>query len=142
MAKAERTINVDATPADLYSVITGYADYAEFLPEIESATVLFRDDDTARVRFVLNFVKRIAYTLALVEEPPLAVRWTLVEGDLRVNTGSWSLEPMGTGVRATYKVEVEVGMFVPGAIQSRLVGETLPAALQAFAARAESRSED
>ena len=142
MAETERTIDVGATPGDLYAVITGYADYAEFLPEIERATVLSRDGGTVRVQFVLNIIKRITYTLDLVEEPPLAVRWSLVDGDLRANAGSWSLVPTSSGVRATYKVEVEVGMFVPGAIVSRLVGETLPATLQAFAARAERRSED
>ena len=142
MAEAERTIDVNAAPGDLYAVITSYAEYAEFLPGIESATVLSRDGNTVCVRFVLNIVKRVTYTLALVEDPPLAVRWSLVEGDLRANAGSWQLAPTGSGVRATYKVEVEVGMFVPGAILSRLVGETLPATLHAFAARAESRSKD
>jgi len=137
---AERCIDVNASPETLFEVITSYADYPEFLPEIESASVVAESDGAKRVRFVLNIVKRVRYTLELVEDSPRSVRWTLIDGDLRANSGSWTLERLPDGVRATYRVDVEVGIFVPGAIVSRLVGETLPATLQAFARRAEARS--
>ena len=141
MAEAERCIEVLAPPETVFAVITDYASYPDFLPEIESATVLSRSPGFARVRFVLRVVKTVCYTLDLVEEAPTSVRWTLREGDLRQNAGSWSLEAVQGGTRATYSVQVEVGMFVPGAIVSRLVGETLPATLEAFRTRAETRSD-
>ncbi|MCO4771584.1 MAG: SRPBCC family protein [Deltaproteobacteria bacterium] len=141
MAEAERCIEVAAAPEALFAVITDYEAYSEFLPEIESATLLSRRDGHARVRFVLNIVKRITYTLDLEETAPTSVRWTMKDGDLRKNSGSWAVEEAPRGSRATYKVEVEVGMFVPGAIVSRLVGETLPATLEAFAQRALTRGE-
>ncbi len=140
MSEAERSIEVDAPLETVFGVITDYEAYPEFLPELHSVTVLEREPGRARVRFVLHVVKTVRYTLELTESAPFSVRWTLVEGDLRQNAGSWTLERHGAGTRASYSVRVEVGVFVPGAIVSRLVGETLPATLQAFRVRAESRS--
>ncbi len=140
MAEAERTVEARADREAFFDVVTDYAAYPEFVPGIESVDVLSRSAGRARVRFQLHIVRSISYTLDLVEDRPGSVAWTLVEGDLAANTGSWTLAESERGSVATYKVRVEVGMFVPGAIVSRLVGETLPATLDAFARRAEART--
>lgn len=136
MASVERSIEVSAPREQVFRVVTDYEAYPDFLPEMEEVTVLSRADGVVEAEFVLRIVKRVAYRLRLVEEPHGKVSWTLLSGDLRENKGSWSLEKMDGGCRVTYAATVEVGMFVPGAIQARLVGEQLTQMLGAFADRA------
>jgi uncharacterized membrane protein len=92
------------------------------------------------VEFTLNVIKRITYTLRLTESPGGdGLRWELVEGMFKSNSGGWALESLPDGrTGAVYDVEVAVGIFVPGSIVNRLVGKTLPATLKAFKRRAES----
>lgn len=140
MAEAERIVETSAPAEVLFDVITDYAAYPEFVPGLDAVEVLSRSETRAEVRFRLRLVRSISYTLELVEERPRSVVWTMVSGDLATNSGSWTVTSTDTGSLATYKVRVEVGMFVPGAILGRLVGETLPATLDAFARRAEART--
>lgn len=141
MAEAQQTIDVDVSPEAFYAVIADVERYPEFLPAIENVRVLRREGDVVEAEFTLHLITHIDYTLQLTGTPPTGLIWTLLEGGLVANTGSWTLEPLPDGgTRAHYAVRVEVGMFVPGAILTRLVGRELPATLQAFKARAEGAS--
>lgn len=136
MASVERSIEVSVPRERVFRVVTDYEAYPDFLPEMEEVTVLSRADGVVEAEFVLRIVKRVTYRLRLVEESTSKVTWTLLSGDLRENKGSWCIEDTDGGCRVTYAVTVEVGMFVPGAIQARLVGEQLTQMLGAFADRA------
>ena len=138
MAGAQQSIEVGVSAEEFFSVVTDYGKYPEFLADMESADLIKREGDSAEVRFTLNLIKRISYTLKLVERRPYELSWSLAAGPFKRNDGSWLIEslPHG-GIRATYSVEVAVGVFLPGSIVNRLVGKTLPATLEAFKARAE-----
>jgi len=141
VAGAEQTIYVGVRPEALFSVITDYESYPQFLSDMEDAKILSREGNVVEVEFTLNLIKRLRYTLRLTEQAPTSVSWTLVEGMFKRNTGSWKLAEQPDGrTRATYHIEVGVGVFLPGAIVHRLVGQTLPATLEAFRDRAESQS--
>ena len=121
-------------------MITDYASYPEFLADMEEATILSRNDGVADVRFTVNLIKRVTYTLTLVEKAPHSLTWSLKEGPFKVSDGQWALEALPNGhTRALYEVEVKVAAFVPKAISSKLVGKTVPALLAAFKSRAEQR---
>lgn len=139
MATAEQTIDIAVPPAAFFAVVSDVARYPEFIPQMEHVRVLQTDGDTVDAEFTLHLITRIRYSLRLVADAPTSLSWTTLGGDLRANTGSWTLEALPDGTtRAHYKVAVEVGMFVPGAIVTRLVGRDLPETLRAFKARAES----
>ena len=140
MAGARQTVDIDVSPEAFFEVIRDYENYPLFLSDMERVRVVSRDGPVADVEFTLNVIKRITYTLRLTDEPPdKGLRWTLVKGIFKTNSGGWTLtERPGGGTRATYDVEVSVGGFVPKAIVNRLVGKTLPATLRAFKERAES----
>jgi len=143
VSAAVQTIEIDAPVDRVYAVIVDYERYPEFLPEIERAEIVARDGDTVDVAFSLNLIKRLTYTLRLVGEPDRGVSWTLLDGMFQTNDGGWNLEPLEGGrTRATYRIEVAVGVFVPGSITKRLVGSTLPTTLAAFKARAEAAEAD
>lgn len=138
MAGAQQSIDVAVSAEQFFSVVTDYASYPEFLSDMESAELLRREGEHAEARFTLNLIKRISYTLKLTERAPYEVRWSLGQGPFKRNDGSWLIEERpGGGIRATYNIEVAVGVFLPGSIVNRLVGKTLPATLESFKARAE-----
>tara|TARA_Y100001968_G_scaffold325344_1_gene366408 strand:- start:348 stop:818 length:471 start_codon:yes stop_codon:yes gene_type:complete len=139
VAAAQQSIEVGVSAERFFEVVTDYERYPEFLSDVESADVVSRGDGAAEVRFSLNLVKRLYYTLRLEEESPRRVVWSLADGPFKRNDGSWLIEELGPDrVRATYSIDVAVGVFVPGAIVNRLVGKTLPTTLENFRVRAES----
>jgi coenzyme Q-binding protein COQ10 len=142
LAATTQTIEINVPVSDFFEVIRDYASYPEFLSDMESVRVVSSSGGVSDVEFTLNVIKRVSYTLRLSESPARdGLRWELVEGMFKSNDGGWALEELPGGrTRATYDVNVSVGIFVPGAIVNRLVGKTLPATLAAFKRRAESIS--
>lgn len=142
MAATTQTIEINVPVSDFFAVIRDYASYPEFLNDMESVRIISSSGGVSDVEFTLNVIKRVSYTLRLSENPGCdGLRWELVEGMFKSNDGGWALEELPGGrTRATYDVDVSVGIFVPGAIVNKLVGKTLPATLAAFKRRAESIS--
>ena len=143
MPVARAQVEVDVPPAQLMRVVTDFASYPAFLPAMEEASVLAHVDEGTRaswtVRFAVRVVRRLGYTLRLEREGDLRLRWSLLEGAFKSNEGGWVLEPLdgGARTRATYEVDLDVGMFVPGSVMKSVVEQDLPRTLAAFKARAE-----
>jgi coenzyme Q-binding protein COQ10 len=139
MAATEQSVRVNVPPEAFYKVIADYESYPDILPEMEFAQILERTNNTVTARFTINLIKRVSYTLKLVEDDPQGLSWSLVEGPFKKNSGGWRLERTDDGgTLAHYSVEVNVGLFVPKSVSNRLVGKTLPALLAHFKKRAES----
>ena len=141
MAGATRSVVIDAPPDRVFDVIVDYDRYAEFLSEVKEARSANRKGNEVDVHYGINLVKRIHYTLHMVEDRPRSVRWSFVRGELmRDNHGSWTLEHTPDGkTRATYSIEVGVGPLVPRSIVNALVDQSLPKMLEAFKKRSEAR---
>ncbi|RKH67374.1 type II toxin-antitoxin system RatA family toxin [Corallococcus llansteffanensis] len=141
MAGATRTITINAPIEKVFDVITDYDRYAEFLSEVKKVSTSQRQGNTVQVHYEVDVVKTIRYTIKVTEERPKRMSWTFVNGEvMKDNKGSWTLEPDGEGkTRATYNVEMALGMLVPKAIVNGLVDNQLPKMLEAFKRRAESR---
>ena len=141
MPGATRSVTIDAPADRVFDVIVDYDRYAEFLPEVKEVRSADRRGNEVDVHYGIDLVKRIHYTLHMVEERPRSVRWSFVRGELmRDNKGSWTLEPTPDGkTRATYSIEVGVGPLVPRSIVNMLVDQSLPKLLEAFKKRAEGR---
>jgi len=139
MPGTQQDVQIAVRPEDFFKVITHYEDYPKFLDEMEEVQLLSRTGNTAEVRFSVNLIKRVTYTLLLTEDAPHSVRWRLKEGPFKVSNGSWDLEELSDGsTRAHYDIEVKVAAFVPKSVSSRIVGKTVPALLAAFKGRAEA----
>lgn len=139
MAGATRSIVINAPIEKIFGVITDYEKYPEFLPEVKKIRLSNRKDNTVDVQYEAEIVKTIKYTLRLKEEKPNKVSWSFIDGEfMKDNKGGWVLEDLGGGkVKATYNIEVTVGMLVPKTIITALVDTQLPKTLEAFKARAE-----
>lgn len=141
MPAARRTVEIAAPPDTVMAVITDFAAYPSFLPEMQRVEVLHQAQDVWEVRFSVALVRPLTYTLRLVREGPLRLRWSLVEGAFQSNEGGWELVPLagGAATQATYEIDVSVGMFVPGSLVRTLVEGSLPETLARFKQRAEAR---
>ncbi len=143
MAGAKESIEINASPEVVFGVIIAYEKYPEFLDDVSAVKVLSRGDGTARIEQTLSLVKEVTMTLKLTEVENTSVRWVTEGGSkfLKKNDGSWELEDLGNGrTRATYGLDVEVGMWVPKTIINKMTGSTLPKTLEAFKKRAEAAS--
>jgi ribosome-associated toxin RatA of RatAB toxin-antitoxin module len=140
MAGATHTVVIDCKRDDFYSVVTDYESYPLFLSDMEEVRVVGRQGHAVDVSFTLNLVKQLRYVLRLIEAPETyGLNWSLVEGPFKLNSGSWSLtEAAGGRTHASYSIEVTVDVFLPGTLVNRLVGQTMPATLNAFKERAEA----
>ena len=141
MAIASASIEINASPKECFDVITDYERYPEFLTESKEVMIEKKSGHTAEVTFTLHLIKKFSYTLKMIGKPPNTVRWSFVKGDLmKKNDGEWTLDKLGNGTtRATYTIDIDLGLFVPGAISKMLIGSNLPNMLKNFKKRIEER---
>jgi coenzyme Q-binding protein COQ10 len=142
MAKVSQTIEINASPQACYDVITDYESYPDFLPETKAIQVGKKSGNTAEVTFTIEVIKKVSYTLKMVGKPPKSVSWSMIKGEMmKSNDGGWDLEEVKSGVtKATYSIDVNLGLLVPGAVSKMLIGSNLPTMLKAFKQRIESKS--
>lgn len=142
MPAAERTVEIDVSPDQLMATIVDFEAYPSFLPETREARILHSAAGVWEVRFAVQIIRRLEYTLRLTQPDPLSLDWTLVEGVFTTNEGGWRLSPLDEGrrTRARYRIDARVGMFVPGNIVRSLLETSLPRTLERFKAEAERRA--
>jgi ribosome-associated toxin RatA of RatAB toxin-antitoxin module len=140
MPGATRTIIFNAPMEKCFSVISDYERYPEFLPEVRKIRTANRRNNEVDVHYEAEIVKVIKYAVHLKEEKPTKVSWTFIDGEfMKDNKGGWVLEAAGEGkTKATYTIEVEVGMLVPKSVINVLVDSQLPKLLENFKKRIET----
>jgi ribosome-associated toxin RatA of RatAB toxin-antitoxin module len=134
---------VYATPAEVMAVVADFEAYPEWVANLEQVEVLARDrrGRGTRVAFRLGTPwGEQAYTLAYRYQPRDAgMSWTYVEGTLEDLSGSYALEPADDGAtRVTYRLEVELGIPVPGFIMRQAAKQIVRSALGDLKRRVES----
>lgn len=131
-ASREEVFNVSAE--SFYNALTDYESYAKLLGEVDSIEVLEKSESTARIRYNIQIVKKISYTLKMDQNRPKSLKWELESGDLfKKNEGSWTIEDLGDHrCRVTYQLDVGLKIFAPKTITNKLVAVNLPRMMQSF----------
>jgi coenzyme Q-binding protein COQ10 len=143
-SKVSRDVLVAVPVERFFDLVVDYARYPEFVPSVKEARVV-SPGPPREVEYQLDLgVKKIRYTLRHVEERPLKVSWSLVEGEwMKVSNGSWELSDENGRTRARYTVEIQLAKpaLVPQSLVDKVTDELtrvqLPKTLEAFKARAE-----
>lgn len=119
--QSEHAEVIAASPAACLAALLDFASYPEWQSAVKSAEVL-EDGSDPVVEFRVDAkVKTIRYVLRYHPEPPSRLWWEYVEGDARSVSGEYELENLGDGsTRATYKLEIDPGRFVPGPVKKAL----------------------
>jgi len=140
MPGASKSIVINAPMEKIYALITDYASYKDFIPEVRAVQVLEQQGNEATVQYEAEIIKKIKYTLRHVGAPPNRLTWSFVKGDfMKDNKGSWELVDQGDGkTLVTYNIEIGLGPLVPKSIVDTLTATSLPKLLENFKRQAEA----
>ena len=118
------TIEVDAPPREVYELARDQERFPDFMPDVQSVTVLERDGDSVLTRWkTLVEDAPIEWTeIDRFDDDRLRVDYQLTEGDLERFEGSWTFEPRGDG-GTVVTLEVDYDFGVP--TLAELIGPTL-----------------
>lgn len=140
MVEVSRSMLVRARPQDVFAVVTDFAAYPQYFPEIKAVTVQHASVREAQVTFNAQIIRKIRYTLQFELEPPQCLRWHLVSGEqITRNTGAWEIARQGRRTQVTYRIDLGLGPLVPQMMINLLVGSVLPQMMERVQAAAEAR---
>lgn len=135
MAKAQVTEVFKCTVEQFYKIVADYEKYSEFLPEVKSCKVIKSEGNKKLVEYQISVLKNFKYVLQMTETPQL-ISWEFSSGDLfKSSVGSWKLEDEAGNCRATYTIDAQFTMFVPGPVANALVSVNLPSMISSYQKR-------
>ncbi len=131
---AEGSIDIFANPREILEVIADFEAYPDWVGNMEDVEVLERDrrGRGSVVAFRMRTpVLSAEYTLAYRYAPREAgVSWTYL-------SGSYDLEALDDTTRVTYRLDVELGMPLPGLIKRQAAKQIVRSALNDLKRRVE-----
>jgi ribosome-associated toxin RatA of RatAB toxin-antitoxin module len=144
MAHAEGSIVIEASPAEVMDVITDYEAYPEWA-EVRSARVLQRGEGgrATEVAYEVDVpvLGPARYTLSYRYAPGDAgVSWTTKEarGAVRDIRGEYLLSELDDDrTEVTYRLEVDLGVLVPGFVRTEGAKRVIENALERLKRRVE-----
>jgi ribosome-associated toxin RatA of RatAB toxin-antitoxin module len=128
----------DASPAEVFAVVSDFEAYPRFFSEFTGARLLEKAGKRVRVEFRLQVVLPVRYVLDLVCDPDaLTIDWTFVEGEIVTNSeGGWRFKLEEQGTRLDYRVSLTIKAPLPGfmvrKVTDALVAASLPAMFSAI----------
>jgi len=138
---AEGSIDIFANSTEILEVIADFEAYPDWVGNMEDVEVLERDrrGRGSVVAFRMRTpVLSAEYTLAYRYAPREAgVSWTYREGTLEDLSGSYDLEALDDTTRVTYRLDVELGMPLPGLIKRQAAKQIVRSALNDLKRRVE-----
>ena len=134
------TLEIDATPEELYDVAADVASYPEWASGVKEVEVLSTDSDgrVDRARFVLEgFVKEIEYTLKYTHDRPRVLSWVADDSeDLEMLEGSYQFGPTEDGAtEVVYSLSVQPNFIIPGFIKRQAEKQIVTTALRGLRKR-------
>lgn len=141
MASASKSKIMTVDIEKLWNVVIDYPRYPEFVEGAKKVEILSQSSNQKRVRYSIELLgKDIWYELEHLEKSPREMTWSLVDSNImKLNNGGWRLEPTPDGkLEATYSLELEFKIYVPGMVLNGLVKTSLPKLLDSFENRAKN----
>ncbi|MFT6633534.1 MAG: ribosome-associated toxin RatA of RatAB toxin-antitoxin module [Bacteriovoracaceae bacterium] len=141
MAKAEKTLVMNAPKDKILAVLKDYESYSEFMDGVSKVQIESRDGNVTKAKYDLNVIKTFSYTLELTDTED-GLSWTFDHGDIfSINSGSWDLKDLGDGTtEVVYNIDIEIKikMMGTGMITKKLVNTSLPSMMKSVEKRAQN----
>ena len=142
MASATLTKTLDVSKDKLFATIARFEDYPQFVTGCKKIEVERKAPGHARVKYFVNMLgKDLWYTLEHIEDAEKGtLSWKLLDSDLlKVDSGMWTLKDVGGGkTEATYTIEIEFKIWIPGPVLKTLTATTLPTLIGEYEKRAKA----
>lgn len=137
-SRAEHSEVIAAGPQACLDALLDFDSYPGWQSAVKSADVIEPGSDPVVEFRVDAKVRTIRYVLRYHPEPPAHLWWEYVEGDVRSVAGEYALDDLGDGTtRATYRLEIDPGRFVPGPIKKALTDGVMRTSVRELKARVE-----
>lgn len=123
---------IPATPDQVWTVLTDFEKWPEFLPKTKEVKVADVQGDNLWLYHKLKIMITLEYTVIYTFEPEIGrAGWVLDKErphDIGDTTGFWEMIPVNGGrwTLATYHATVDTGMPVPAFVENFLTKESLP----------------
>ena len=135
------SIEIDATPEEVYAVAEDVAAYPDWAQGVKSVEILETDADgrVLRAAFTISgFVKEISYTLTYTHDHPGRMSWEADPGsDVKQLNGSYDFADKDGKTVVTYALRVEPNFPVPGFAMRQGEKQIVGAALRGLKRRVE-----
>ncbi len=109
MREVNRSVLVEFTSGQMFSLVDAIEDYPRFLPWCGGTTLHHRDEDTTRATIRINYHGiRHSFTTENVKRVPREMLIRLVEGPFRSLDGSWRFGDLaGRGCKIEFTLRYE-----------------------------------
>jgi ribosome-associated toxin RatA of RatAB toxin-antitoxin module len=136
---------VHAPPDVVYFVVTDFLNYASWVSDLKSVTILESDSDgrPLEVEFrAAAFGRSTTYALRYdYGRAPEQLSWSQTHGDITESLeGQYRFDPDDAGTKVTYDLEVEMLVPIPAFVKSRAAHRIQTQALNELKAQAELRA--
>lgn len=133
------TLEIDATPEDLYDVAADVATYPEWASGVKEVEVLESDEAgrVERARFVLDVgIREIEYVLRYSHDRPNTLSWVSEQSDdLKTMEGSYQFAPVDGATEVVYSLTVEPNFSFPGFLRRQAEKQIVTTALRGLRKR-------
>ena len=132
------SVVLDADAATAWRVLTDYARYTEFIPDLRLSQVVVRRGSSVTVEQsgdagLWLFKWPLDITFEINESPPSNLQSRAVAGSVSVLTSSYALTPATAGIRLDYVGRIEPGVALFGHIGQKAVERNVARQFQALA---------
>ena len=141
MPNVSTTETFKAPIETVYSVLSDFDSYPNFMTGVSSVDVLSTEGNKVRARYNINVIKKFEYTMDHILTAPNKIEWNFVEGDLfKTSTGSWELKSVDDSTtEVTYTLDMDFKVMVPGMMSKKLVSSNLPSMMKSIHREVEGR---
>lgn len=116
-------INVPAPRQMVYSVLTDYPGYRNWVPGCQQCTVLSQSGNSAETQIVVSSMKRIEMSLRFEAQPIQSLSFRMTKGrDVKAYSGTYRLLDAadGKGTILVAELEIDAGIMVPRFMVDRI----------------------
>jgi len=116
-------INVPAPRQMVYSVLTDYPGYRNWVPGCEQCTILSQSGNSADTQIVVSSMKRIEMSLRFEAQPIQSLSFRMTQGkDVKAYSGTYRLMDATDGKSTVLiaELEIDAGMMVPRFMVDRI----------------------
>lgn len=139
MAAITKKENFKCTSEQLFSILSDYEKYPDFLGDVKAIKILKSTKTYKIVEYTVSIIKDITYQLRVTEKKNKNISWSLESGFMfKSLDGSWSLEDSKTKKGTTdvvYAVDMKLRLFAPKMIEKTLVEINLKTMMKSFKQR-------
>lgn len=121
-------LNVEAPREHVFSILTDYPRYKQWLPGCEKSDVVSSSGDTADTDLVINSMKKMKMGLRFEAQPTQSLNFRMTSGkDMKSYVGSYRLMDSadGRGTVVIAEMEIDAGAMVPKFMVDRIAKKSI-----------------